>query len=401
MGYISLKDLYANTVQGAPVPVEPRRAIRLTEQDNVAALLPTDVSRMKTLFDSAHEEKWPASVAGVPFKTANFKAVVGEGNGERKVAALFHAKIKGETDKDYTARLAEFIAGQNESFDVMSDQGNFEVKEFKLTKKGTYSGSVRIGAEGRHTTGIILTRVKEILITLQQLYSSLDDDSKKVLNKSLIETIKTTNTVPANWTLENYIDAIFDVTIGEERGITEFPKTLFNAEKINPNSFVKNIKRATYLVYTIPQILNAFNILARDKNADLEGEISRVKQLQNTLKGLYLKKEDEKFGKEIEQEAERLDRKLISKACAVDKGANCISLGLFLQKIVQLNLPTIFSEIDMLRASEVANLFPPSIKGFFAVFETKYKYIPRNQLGQYLYIDSFTQKGLKIALRQA
>ena len=428
MSYKSLKDIYLSQTYGRRIPVLPRQDVfneqveqpvevpqepvqtavepvpnNEVQQDEPAELKPQTINKIKVPFslDNVHEASWPAASAGVPFYVKQFAHLEGEGNGERKVASMFHPQLKNELDKKYTERLGTFIGGQSESFDVISDQGNFEVKEFKLAKNGKYRGSVRIGAEGKHTTGMILSQVKDLLIILLQTYSSLDDDSKKVLNKNLIENIPTTNDVPQGWNLENYIDAIFDVTIGEDKGITEFPKTLFHSQEINPNLFTKNKKRATYLVYTIPQILNALKQLAlQDENqANLDNEINRVKNLQSTLKGLYLKKEDEKFSKEIEKEAESLDRKLISKACVSDRGSNCITINTFLQKLERLDLAGVFNNIDQLRRSEVANLFPPIVVGFFAVFETKYKYIPRGQLKDYLVIDSFTQKGLKIALK--
>lgn len=428
MAYKSLKDIYLSQTYGRKIPVLPRQDVYNeqvgqpvevpqepvqtaiepvdsdgVQQDDTTEVKPQTINKIKVPFslDSVHEASWPVASAGVPFNTKSFTPHVGEGNGERKVASLFHPQMKKEPDNRYTERLGTFIAGQNESFDVVSEQGNFEVKEFKLAKNGKYRGSVRIGAEGKHTTGMILSQVKDLLIILLQTYSSLDNDSKKVLNDNLIKNISTTNDIPPGWNLENYIDAIFDVTIGEDKGITEFPKTLFHGQEINPNLFTRNKKRATYLVYTIPQILNALKQLAlQDQNqANLDNEINRVKNLQSTLKGLYLKKDDEKFSKEIEKEAESLDRKLISKACLSDRGSNCITINTFLQKLERLDLGGVFNSIDQLRQSEVANIFPPEVVGFFAVFETKYKYIPRALLKDYMVIDSFTQKGLKIALK--
>jgi hypothetical protein len=425
VAYKSLKDIYLSQTFGRRVPVLPRQnilreqidspvevsqepvqSINLSLTDKQESKQPIDTKSSATPrapfpLNEVKEASWPVTSASVPFSTKEFVSLEGEGNGERKVASLFYPQVTGESDQKYIERLKNFIAGQNDSFDVISDFGNFEVKEFKLAKGGKYKGSVRIGAEGKHTTGTILYQVKELLITLLQLYSSLDEDSKKVINKNLIADIKTNNKIPEYWNLENYIDAIMDVAVGDDRGISEFPKTLFNKEKINPKNFTKNIKRATYLVYTIPQILTALKDLAlkNKDNNNLNNEISRVHNLQSTLKGIYLKKEDDKLSREIDKEAEALDRKLISKACVSDKGINCITVNTFLQKLAILNLPEVFANIDSLRQSEVANLFPSIVTGFFAVFETKFKYIPRDKLGSFLVIDSFTQKGLKIALR--
>jgi len=399
----------SSSIEVPQVPVELADTHALSGSNSTAEdspVKPVDTNKMNVPFslNMPHEASWPASVAGVSFYTKEFSPKEGEGNGERRVAALFHPRLRGESDKNYTNRLGNFIAGQYDSYDVITDQGNFEVKEFKLTaKEGKYKGSVRVGAEGKHTTGMILSQVKEMLITMLQLYSSLDDDSKKVLNSQLIQTIQTKNEVPKNWNLENYIDAIFDVTMGDDKSITEFPKTLFNSDKILPKNFHRNAKRATFLVYTIPQILNGLKALAQkdEHQANLDNEITRVKNLQSTLKDIYLKNPDDSLGKEIDKEAELLDRKLIYKACASDRGSNCITINTFLQQLHRLNLPEVFANIDSLRQSEITNLFPPIVKGFFAAFETKYKYIPREKFGELLYIDSFTQKGLKIALRSA
>ena len=401
MAYKSLKDVYSEQTLGRQVPPLPRQGVApvpYTETDT-----PSQQTVLPFELNQVHELPWPAQVRGVPFYIKQFDAHSGEGNGERRAAALFYPQQKMETETNYTRRLGTYIGGTSDSFDISTPYGKFEVKEFSLTKKtGQYRGSVRIGAEGKHTTGNILSQIKDVLLVILQNYASMDEDSKKVLNTNLIEAIKTNNPVPKDWSLENYIDAIFDVNIGLEKGIQEFPKSLFNTSTINPLGFHRNPRRAAYLIYTIPQILQGLKQLAlKDENqANLDSEITRVQNLQSTLKNLYLKKEDETFSKEIEREAEVLDRKLVSKACVSDKGVNCITLNTFLQKIEKANLTSTFTNIDQLRNSEVSNLFPPKVKGFFAVFETKFKYIPRDKFINYLYIDSFTQKGLKIALRR-
>lgn len=419
MAYTSLKDLYLEDVAGIPVPPLPRQQVTLAP--NVLPSAPVSQSPEQQATAMSNKENsisppseppfalnqvvelaWPPPVKNVPFSIKQFDAKQGEGNGERRATALFYPKQEGESEKNYTRRLGTYIGGQYDSFDVSTPFGRFEVKEFKLGASGKYGGSVRIGAEGKHTTGNILSQIKDLLVILLHNYAAMDDDSKKILNDSLIETITTKNKVPGNWTLELYIDAIFDVNIGQERGIQEFPKTLFNTSSINPENFHRNPKRKAFLVYTIPQVLAGLKQLAiKDENqTNLDAEIGRVQNLQSALKNLYLKKTDDSFSKELEREAEVLDRRLISKACVADRGTNCITLNTFLQKIDKANLTTTFTNIDQLRNSEVSNLFPEEVIGFFAVFDTKFKYIPRNKFIDYLYIDSFTQKGLKIALRQ-
>lgn len=412
MEYKSLKQVYLDKTFGRKVPPLPRQQVieqvlpGVESQIQPAGTYSLDNTGTQPQppfpLNQVQELSWPASLKGVPFSIRNFNAHAGEGNGERRVAALFYSQEKRETDKNYTIRLGSYIGGQGESFDVITPHGNFEVKEFRLTKDGRYAGSVRIGAEGKHTTGNILSQIKRLLLLILENYASLDEDSKKVLNSNLVETIETQNNVPQEWSLEKYIEAIFDVNLGEDKGIQEFPKSLFNSSTINPGGFHRNPQRAAYLIYTIPQILNGLKQLAlKDENkTNLDNEINRVQSLQSTLKNIYLKKEDEKLSKEIEKEAEVLDRRLISKACIAVKGSNCITLNTFLQKIEKANLVSIFADIAQLRQSEVTNLFPPEVKGFFAVFETKFKYIPRDKFINYLYIDSFTQKGLKIALRR-
>jgi len=397
--YKSLKDVYSDETLGRAVPPLPRQSVTPTPEQDAR----TQQTVLPFALNQVYEMAWPIQIKGVPFSIKQFDAHAGEGNGERRVAALFYPQQKTETEKNYTRRLGSFIGGQRDSYDVTTPYGKFEVKEFKLSlKTGQYRGSVRVGAEGKHTTSNILSQIKNILILILQNYAAMDEDSKKVLNTNLIDVIKTENSVPKDWTLEKYIDAIFDVSFGDEKGIQEFSKSLFNASIIDPEDFKRNPKRHAYFVYTIPQILQGLKQLAlKDENqANLDSEITRVQNLQSTLKNLYLKKDDEEFSKEIEREAEVLDRKLVSKACASDRGANCITLNTFLQKIEKANLAATFANIDQLRNSEVGNLFPPEVKGFFAVFETKFKYIPRNEFIKHLYIASFTQKGLKIALRR-
>jgi len=85
VAYKSLKSLYIEQVLGVPVPALPRQQVALPQQEE-----------QQSAFVS-----WPPNARAVPFVEPSRSAEEkkqGEGNGERRVVALYIPKDVGESD---------------------------------------------------------------------------------------------------------------------------------------------------------------------------------------------------------------------------------------------------------------------------------------------------------------
>jgi len=427
--YKSLDEIYINESFAKLVPELPRQKIFLIEQPEVAEA-PTQQQPTQEPQQAQPQQpvQFNQSASSrnnwTPAQQSLFDKVTkkGEGRGEKSVASL----ITGETD---ITKLEKYIQGQESSFDVVVDRSTFEVKEFTV-RDGRFLGSVRIGKEGAKTANQIIAGITRIFKDMENEYLAMDESAKKQLDSTIVNAIFSGLAEPTQltgkrgqlikskeyqsqladyqrktqWSLAGYINAIFDVSMGEDKTIQEFPSNLFDINKeINPNMYRKNPERAKYLIVNIPKLLLTLETLANQslKTEEPNTASPSLSELQTVLKKYYLPAEDEKYVSMLDKEAENIDRSLTRKKCVATGGENCKTIEDFYKAIKSLKMGNTFNAIEQLRFDEQAilSLFPANLTGLFIVHPQGYFYIVKNDLQKYVYISELTQKGLKIRVK--
>lgn len=392
MAYKSLKFVYSEQVLGTPVPALPRQQVTIPQQEEQSPVV-----------------AWPPQSLAVPFVETEKGRKQGEGNGERRVAALFIPKIMGETDKAYFNRLGKYTSGQSEDFDVkLPDDVKgientvgemYEVKEIKPKR------DVRIAKTGMEAEGKIATAVVNLMKYLVNYYSTLDKEGQQNIDAFLIQKIKAKGLeINDDWTLKKYCD-----------NVRHFPKNMgkqfFHAERLT-----KSLRgdRKHIMLLSLDELesyLDEFCIRNQegsitatpDENKRLNDNVEKLFKL---LSDLYLPsgsgEDTSKQSKELEAKAEEIDRELTAFKCELSPG-ECRNNDWFCAAWDKIKSAGFISNIKNMLSGEdslVETLLPGKVRGLFIVTEEGYEYISRNNLKNYIYISSLAGQGVKIARLQ-
>lgn len=393
MAYTSLKDLYSGQVMLKHVPPLPRQAVRLQEQTPVPSVptaAPTNAIPVAqpVKFNPTQITDWTTwSSVNVPqnlFEPPT--GTTGEGRGEYSVASFLSGlKNKKEIDKD------NLVQGGNATFDVAYGGKEYEVKQ--LNDKGDLD--VRIGAEGIDTANTL----KQGLITaakiIRSLYSSLTRETQDEVNGLL----------KRKFNIENFNLGVYLSKFSEGK-LSELPSRLLGA----PGIFCARNKDSNWS--TEPSILTAVNsIIELQGNQTMSNMAGAKNPKVQALLDLISKKEmygvegdnKENFYKQVERELETLDRDLASKRCEFSgDGKYCATLDAFIQEIRNRNLLEDIQNLITTFRNDVFSIFPKqsTFAGLFIVDATKFKYIPKDQLTQFIENNRLSQNKPKIRLKQ-
>ena len=336
----------------------------------------------------------------------------GTGRGEYSVASF----VTGITTQNSTLAQEEInclldscISGQGKSYDVCvppelpeyegKQRVKFEVKQLNMD-----GSSVMIGAEGTTATHKIVEGVMNIIIRLEDSYKSLSETDKNFLDSSLRKELgleQENNT----WTLGGFIAAIYQKE--DVRAIREIPSNLIKKDgKILYPKLFKIPLRAKYFYRTLQEVFNAIEKIAKTQNQDITPSSSKIDELKNIVRKLYLpelqdsdqrRKEEE----HLDRELDKLDRALTRRKILTG-GKGHLSYTDFLSSMNKLKLLSSLREVqNMFNDPEIIrSLFPKEFDGLFLVQADSFSYIPHDQIFNYIEIDSISNGGAKIAFKK-
>jgi len=419
--YKSLKDIYTSKVVGWTVPPLPRQKNLCLEQiPGVLSQPQQPVPVQEFNINTFSTGQW--TLAQKRLFNAQREEGKGEGRGEKSVACLLTGKTKPR-------ELSRYIQGSSQPYDVAElpnlPNTKFEVKEFKFIpgEPGELKGSVRVGKEGAGTTNRIIAGIKRIFDDVENEYMALDPKSREDIDKAIINNIfpgrvepqpktgprskgtgskayikaKERYDIISNWTLEGYINALFDVAVGEERTISELPYSLFKPVWEGENSMRTEIRKK-YLLFPITQLLIVLEKLASSTQEDTTIN-PKLSDLQAIFKKHYLPPNNTEYEQRLDKEAEILDRRLTKNKCQFTGKEACKTTDEFFKAIKKLKLSSTFEDINKIRSTSAESLFP-NINGLFLVHPNGYVYIPKSEINNKIFISQLTQGGLKIQPRE-
>jgi len=427
--YISLGDAYLKQTFSKAVSLPPRLSILKEKkvQQSAASILGIDVKAGQNFLNILKLSE--SNGAWTQFQQSIFdRKKTGGGRGEYSVASFV-------TDIEPTASLSpqetlsildDCVSGQSESFDVAvppeSKTYKFEVKEIED------DGSVRIGAEGKTATNRIVNGIMQILNDLENVYLSLDNNSKlqvdELMRKQLgleaglkepekpkKETKKYQQAysqysgsleAAKNWTLRGFINAIYQSDEEEGRGIRELPASLIQKDAvIRPGDF-KNPERRKYFLRNLQQVFDAIETIAGSSSSFTVQTHDKAEELKNIVRKLYLpnvsdetkKKEELEF---LDHEVDTLDRKLTKRKCSI-AGLGCLDAKDFFNSVRKMRLLSRLNGVQNLFKDPniIRKLFPTDITGLFIVSKAGFSYYSKDTIDQFIEINQVSAGGIKI-----
>jgi len=424
--YRSLSDIYLEKSFNKDVLLPPRLQILCEKAKQKTADLPPIKIEVSDSFKSVSNKYISGDWSDFQKYIFNERKT-GGGRGEYSVAALVSGLEPTPTMPAAELKdiLGYCVSGQSESFDVAVPP---DTKKYKFEVKELEKGSVRIGAEGRGATNRIVNGVMQILNDLENVYLSLDSNSRLQVDELLRKQLnlgselkepvsKRVDTqayraayseyqaaveAAQKWTLTGFINAIYQSDEEEGRGIRELPASLIKRDAtINPSDF-KNPERKKFFLRNLQQVFDAIENIA-EKQKDFSVAVpSKTDELKNIIKKLYLPeiKDDEQRNKELEfldHEADVLDRKLTKRKCSV-AGGGCLDAKYFFNSVNKMRLLNRLRGVqDLLKDPKILQkLFPVDITGLFIVNAAGYAYLPKDLIDQYIEIDQISAGGVKI-----
>ena len=346
----------------------------------------------------------------------------GVGPGEYAIASV----ISGLTD---TKELNTFISGQSESFDV--SWPSKDEADFKFEVKKEEGSSVRVGKLGHAMGGYIQGVVLRVANALQEEYGRLSKELKLNVDdtiRSNMSRVQGTKKIKGseelgyyskekprkdymdsridNWTLQGYLNALTD-------NMVELPKNmlfgdlenkaykLYNTDYRYPDSTKPGAaERSQYLLVSLKKLLQIIGKIATSGDGNTLSQ--KAQDLATTFKQFYNAPGTEKgetFKQYLDQEAERVDRRLSRELCKTT-GEGCKEIPDFFTTIKQEGLyqSVLDAEEYINNPSNVRSLFPDAITGLFVVSSRGWKYVPANKIGEYVRVTQISQGKPKITL---
>lgn len=330
----------------------------------------------------------------------NAKEEKGHGPGEYAVASV----VSGLTDYDSVAKM---VQGGSETFDVGYPPSSkppgqrqydykFEVKFFK--KHGDVA---QISKHGIEFCNQVLNETKKILGDVYDEYSFLDEDDRRTIDLHVIDELgsRIGENPDTEWSLENYLKKYFldSANAGGLNFNVLFKGRRFNRTKIGFHPLIS--------AEELMEILNKKTVEDEEENKEeFNKENPRVNTIKHTLKDIYGVRDNEKgekLNKQLEREAEHIDRKYIKLKSDIT-GEKVSSVTDFYKHIKKLNLVKRLNKLknELNEGKNLRNLFPKDITGLFLVYPDGYLYIPEKDIKDYIRITTISRDKFNITFKK-
>jgi hypothetical protein len=326
--------------------------------------------------------------------------MTGVGPGECAVASL----VSGLTD---FADCRKMISGQRESFDVSWPTGKDAKYKFEV-KQASELTDVRIGTEGTNLGRDVAEVVKDVLNTLNEEYGMLVPEDKNKINQAVTNYISKEYGIKKSkenkekfqsrlesyteWSVDGFVNAITNK-------IGELPfGMIFNDRYYYPGS---ELTRKKYLQVSIYKLIQIIEQLKADRTED---EIKKDTETEEVVKDVfhkvYGKENIPTFSNFLDKEAHKVDRKITKQKIEITQEGG-IDLSSFIKSIKKFNFSDKLKDLKgkLTDSKTVTGLFPGHITGLFVISINDWKYIPRDQMGDYVVITRITQSKPKIKLK--
>ena len=326
--------------------------------------------------------------------------MTGVGPGECAVASL----VSGLTD---FADCRKMISGQRESFDVSWPTGKDAKYKFEV-KQASELTDVRIGTEGTNLGREVADVVKDVLSTLNEEYGMLVPEDKNKINQAVTNYISKEygtkkskeNKQKFQSRLESYTEWNIDGFVNSITSkIGELPFGMIFGDRYYYTG--SEPARKKYLQISIYKLIQIIEQLKADgteeevkKNTDTEEVVKDV------FHKVYGKENIPTFSNFLDKEAHKVDRKITKQKIEITQEGG-IDLSSFIKSIKKFNFSDKLKDLKekLTDSKTVTNLFPGHITGLFVISVNDWKYIPRDQMGNYVEITRITQSKPKIKLK--
>jgi len=386
-----------------------------------------------------------------PFQQQLFSgesAKTGTGAGETSVANVI-------TNIEDVNILERMVSGQGESYDVAwpplvkgfskyNLTFKFEVKELEAPNEKQpgidLKDTVSIGVEGREFATSVLTEVERRAVVILEELQDLSDDEQKIINAQIVQKTRTPFKKPSavdkkgnprnlesktyqselaayerqtaiseNWSLRRYLETIIasakkgeiplTVILGRKWDRTEAEPRLkdFRAEKgelffISFRRLLTTINELKQQVVTVPQTQTAE---------------PRIGSLKDVFYKNYKPNETEASADTVEKVTDYLDKRAVT----VDKELSKLKAKNTNYKFTTNDFYKSIDTIDTLQWLEqieekiytpttILSFFPKDLTGFFSVSSKGYIYIPRNEIPNFITLDTFSRGGAKVRFKK-
>jgi len=331
----------------------------------------------------------------------NAKEEKGHGPGEYAVASV----ISGLTDYESAVKM---VQGGGETFDVGYPPSSkpvgqrrydykFEVKFFKERWD-----VAQISKHGVEFCNQVLNETKKILGDVYNEYSFLDDDDRRAIDLHIIDELGIRYGVnpETDWSLEQYLKTYFldKANTGGLNFNVLFKGRRFKNTKTGFNPIIS--------AEELMEILNKKTVNDEEENKEeFSKENPRVAAVKHTFKDLYGIKDSEKgekLNRQLDREAEHIDRKYIKLKSNIT-GEKVTSVTDFYKHIKKLNLTKRLDKLknELSEGTNLRNLFPKDITGLFLVYPDGYRYIPENDIKDYIKITTISRDKFNIAFKKS
>jgi hypothetical protein len=337
---------------------------------------------------------------GVPAEYDPEAKMTGVGPGECAVASL----VSGLTD---FAGCRKMISGQRESFDVSWPTGKDAKYKFEV-KQASDLKDVRIGTEGTNLGREVADVVKEVLNSLNEEYGMLVPEDKNKVNQAVTsyisgeygvkrskenkEKLQTRLQSYTEWNVDGFVKAITSK-------IGELPfGMIFDERYYYTGSEPARKKYLQISIYKLIQIIEQLKTDETEEETKKETDTEEV--VKDVFHKVYGKENVPSFSNFLDKEAHKVDRKITKQKIEITQEGG-IDLSSFVKSIKKFNFFDKLKELKekLTDSKTVTGLFPGHITGLFVVSINNWKYIPRDQMGNYVEITRITQSKPKIKLK--
>lgn len=326
--------------------------------------------------------------------------MTGVGPGECAVASL----VSGLTD---FADCRKMISGQRESFDVSWPTGKDAKYKFEV-KQASDLTDVRIGTEGTNLGREVADVVKDVLNSLNEEYEMLVLEDKNKINQAVTNYISKEYGVKKSkenkekfqsrlesyteWSVDGFVNAITNK-------IGELPfGMIFDDRYYYTGSELTRKKYLQVSIYKLIQIIEQFKTDETEDGIKKDTETEEV--VKDVFHKVYGKENIPTFSNFLDKEAHKVDRKITKQKIEITQEGG-IDLNSFIKSIKKFNFSDKLKDLKekLTDSKTVTNLFPSHITGLFVISINDWKYIPRDQMGNYVEITRITQSKPKIKLK--
>jgi hypothetical protein len=376
----------------------------------------------------------------------------GTGAGELSIANL----ISNITDENILDRM---VLGQGEPFDVVwppLGKGiskynlgfKFEVKELENPNEKLKSiklkDTVSIGVEGRDFATNVLTEVERRVVEILNELQDLSDDEQKVISAQIVKKtqpqLKKPNEITKagtrrdlttkeyqqelasyekaftafkNWSLKEYLEVIQESTKKGELPLTVILGRKWDRTEAEPKlrDFSKDPGKNRLFYISLRRLFTTINQLKQEATTGLQAQTKTAEPRIGSLKDVFYKNykpnETEASADTVEKVADYLDKRAVT----VDKELSKLKAKNTNYKFTVNDFYSSINVVEMLNwldqieekiyiPATILNFFPKDLTGFFSASSRGYIYIPRNEIPNYITLDTFSRGGAKIRFKR-